>query len=70
MNDREADVLMVNREKRIALLTDNRIVPVTHWFGTRGEECIPANAVTCVAGNDDAGWFAIDLQMFGYAKVH
>ena len=53
-----------------AILTDNRIIPVTNWFGSDGQECDPRMAVTCVAGCEDAGWYAIDLRQFGLATVH
>ena len=64
------DVLLVNRSQRTAVLTDNSVVPVTHWFDTRGQDCDPEDAVACVAGAEGAGWFSIDLVQFCYATVH
>lgn len=70
MAKHELDVKFVNRTQRIAVLTDNRIVPVTHWFDNRGELCAPVRAVSCVAGSDETKWFCIDLTQFVYATVH
>jgi hypothetical protein len=71
MNEsKEVSVYAVNRLLNNALLTNNRIVPVTNWYGSNGEECDPYLAVTCVCGADETGWFAVDLQNFALAKVH
>lgn len=64
------DVVAVLRIPGIALLDDERTVPVTHWFGASGDICPPQLAVSCVAGHDDVGWFAIDLEKFSYVTVH
>lgn len=63
-------VLAVHRMERGALLSDDRTVPVTHWFGVSGEDCHPMAAATCVCGSDSTGWFAVDLLNFCPAQVH
>lgn len=71
MNDPDKpEVQSVHRVLRQALLTDGRIVPVTHWFGSDGNDCEPHKAVSCVCGTDETGWFALDLSKFAPAKVH
>ncbi len=63
------DVEAVHRGRRIALLTDGQILPVTGWFcmdaELRDEPCEPSQAVSCVAGPDkDGQWYSIDLSCF------
>lgn len=71
MNDHDTpDILFINRAAQIAVLTDNRAVPVTHWFTRGGEECGPEDAIACVAGHDDIGWYAVDLAAQEYVTVH
>lgn len=71
MNDPDTpDVVMVNRLANMAVLDTNETVPITHWFGAGGEECPSEFAVSCVAGHDSIGWYAIDLTHFNYAMVH
>ena len=71
MNDPETpDILFINRLAGVAVLDDNNVVPVTNWFDTLGDECTPDKAVSCVAGHDSVGWYAVDLSQFGYAVVH
>jgi hypothetical protein len=64
------DVHFINRVAEIAVLTDNRVVPVVHWFGRMGEDCTPDKAVACVAGSDNIGWYTVDLVEQDYAVVH
>jgi hypothetical protein len=64
------EVAMVHFRYQKAILTDGREVPVTHWFDGRGSKCKPREAVTCVCGSDEAGWFAVDLEAFGPATLH
>jgi len=66
----ELDVAFINTTERIAVLTDDRAVPITHFFDDSGDECGPMVAVYCVAGQEGIGWFAIDLTCFSYAMVH
>jgi hypothetical protein len=63
-------VVCVSLIQNVALLSDSRKVPVTHWFDTRGRQCSPKEAVTCVAGSDDVGWFALDLDGLALATIH
>jgi hypothetical protein len=66
----ELDVIVVNRSLGVAILNNGSHIPVAYWFGTKAEECHPVDAVSCVAGDDNVGWFSIDLIKFQYATVH
>jgi hypothetical protein len=66
----ELEVTMILFRYQKAVLNNGLNVPVTHWFGRRGEKCAPREAVTCVCGSDDIGWFAVDLEEFGPAVIH
>lgn len=66
----DADVMFINRCKRIAVLTDANSVPITHFFDKMGEDCEPDDAVSCVAGSEKYGWFIVDLENFCYMAVH
>ncbi len=66
----ELDVQMVNRHRRIAVLTCDCQVPVTHWFGHEGKDCEPNDACFCVCGDEAHGWFSLDLSSFDYVTVH
>ena len=73
MNERDLpEVVMINRKRALALLEGGDIVPVTNWFDDRGEECDPDDAVACVCGNDETGWYVIHFAQhdFVYATVH
>ena len=54
----------VNRGTAQALLSNEKIVPITHWFDIDGGECDPAEAVRCVCGSDDDGWFSVELKFY------
>ncbi len=58
------DVKAVNRGRAMAMLDCGCFVPITEWFGEDGEDCAPDDAIVCVAGDDDHGWFTIDLVAF------
>lgn len=66
----ELEVQVIHFRYEKAILTDGRQVPVTHWFDDRGSKCKPREAVTCVCGSDETGWFAVDLEHFGPATIH
>lgn len=72
MNDDpdDLDVLMINRIDKTAILTCNCQVPVTHWFDWQGFDCEPVDALSCVCGDEQHGWFVLDLSNFDYATVH
>lgn len=60
------EVSCVHRGKRIAVMEDGQVLPVTHLFDRFGDDTDDDNeAVACVAGPDSAGaWFSIDLTAF------
>jgi hypothetical protein len=64
------DIQFINRAQQFAMLDNMCIVPVTHWFDSRGEDCEPHKAVVCVAGSDEFGWYTVDLREFDYVMVH
>lgn len=66
----ELDVAAVHFRYQTAVLTNGVSVPVTHWFDRRGAKCRPRDAVTCVCGSNEMGWFAVDLEAFGPATIH
>lgn len=69
-HNNELDVLAVHRKRKVALLSNNDVVPVTHWFDTRGEDCDPMQASVCVCGTEEVGFFVLDLDNFQYKAVH
>lgn len=69
MND-TAEIQAIHRNERVALLNCGCTIPVTDWFGKDGADCAPRDAIVCVAGDDNHGWFMIDLQAFQIVTVH
>ena len=72
MNEKAArpEVWQVNMGQGMAYLDDGRVVPITNWFDTDGDDCGPEEAVVCVAGHEDIGWYTIDLRERRYVTVH
>lgn len=68
MTEKTAAVDMINRKRAIALLSDDTVIPITHWFGPDGKASAPDDALTCVAGADGCGWHSIDLAAFEDAQ--
>lgn len=64
------DVLAINRVQRVALTDCGCQIPVTSWFDATGQDCDPADAIVCVCGDDDHGWFTVDLEAFKTVTVH
>jgi hypothetical protein len=69
MND-DLDIVAINRTKRIAILNCDCQIPVTDWFDKNGKDCSPENAIICVCGDDDHGWFTVDLEALKTVTVH
>ena len=69
-DEREVNVTFINRAQNFALLDTGFIVPVIHWFNTDGDDCNSKEAVVCVCGSEQFGWFIIDLTTFDYMTVH
>lgn len=64
-------VIAVHREKEVAMLDDGALIPVTNWLDEDGEFCEADDAAVCVAGNDEEGWYTIDLSSFVKAgRIH
>lgn len=58
------DIQAINLAWRLALLTDDTTVPITHLFDSDGNETdSPSEAIAAVAGSGGL-WFAIDLTLF------
>lgn len=72
--DKVPAVIAVNRARRIALLDDDRTIPMTGFVGADGEETEdPADAVAAVAGplhiDGVEFWCSLDLTMYD-RKLH
>jgi hypothetical protein len=59
MTEDEVDVVMI--DERQVLMCSGTLLPVTNWFDDDGDECEPDDAVTCVAGDDERGWYSIEI---------
>lgn len=70
MAEKRPDVVMIHRGQRLAYLDDSRVIPITNWIGINGQDCLPNEAIVCVAGSDETGWFTIDLLAFEVPTVH
>lgn len=78
MDDKpDLDVAAVHYANACALLTDNTIVPITHWIDMEAEstklypgEPLPQEAVAIVCGNDTVGYFAVDLDNYEPRELH
>lgn len=62
-------VVAVNRGRQVALLEDGTVIPVTLWFDQDSEECLPSDAMVCIAGSEALGFWVIDLEDFR-GKLH
>jgi hypothetical protein len=69
-DDGELDVFGINRVQHIALLSNDALVPIVEWVGRDGEPCSPWDAVSCVCGSDEFGWFSVDLSAYPTMTVH
>lgn len=48
-----------------AILSNDEVIPITHWLDSEGAECDPYDALTCVAGPSSAGdWFLVELDQY------
>lgn len=56
------EVIGIHYGDKVAVLDCNCIVPVTHWFDWQGFDCEPDDAETCVCGDEDHGWFVVELD--------
>jgi hypothetical protein len=64
-------VIGIHREKQLAMLEDGSLIPVTHWIDEDGDDCPADEAVVCVAGTDEGGWYTVDLSDFSKAgRMH
>lgn len=64
------DILAIHRANAVAVLTNNQVVPITHWFNRKGEDCAPGDAVVLVCGSDAAGWYTVDVEAYEYVTLH
>lgn len=61
------NIVAINVLEAVAITDDGVIVPITNWFDADGDEVHmpgPFDVVSCVAGNESYGWWAIDLGQF------
>lgn len=73
----ELDVAAVHYANACAMLTNDAIVPITHWINSDAEatklypgEALPQEARICVCGNDDVGYFIVDLDDYEPRELH
>ena len=60
----------INRDLKCAVVDHERYVWITNWIDADGDECDPEDAVFCIAGDDDVGWWSIDLSAFSRVNVN
>jgi hypothetical protein len=60
----EREVAMMNIGQRIAVLDDDEIIEITDFIDKHGEFCEPEDAVICVAGDEETGWWSIRISEF------
>ena len=65
-----AEITGVNRHLGCAFIDHEIYVWVTEWLNEDGEECAEPYAVSCVAGDEENGWFAVDLTKFSRTNVN
>lgn len=56
-----AEIACINLDDRSVTMTDGETLPITDFFDELGDDCAPANAVTCVAGRENYGWMTIEI---------
>lgn len=69
-DDLDIDVYAIHRLAGIAVLSCNCAVPVTHWFDHNGNDCAATEGDICVCGDEEHGWFIVDVSNFSYVTVH
>ena len=67
---KSSDVMAVHRGQRVALMDCGCQIPVTDWYDNKGNDCEPKDAIVCACGDDDHGWFTVDLQALKTVTVH
>lgn len=60
-NNPNLDIAAINLETRIALLTNDDVVPITNFFDEDGEIDGPEGAKSFVAGRGNT-WFAASME--------
>jgi hypothetical protein len=68
--DDEIDVVAIQREKGLLLLSNGERGWVTNWFDCEGDECLPNDAAACVGTDQYDCWYSIDLTKFDPAFSH
>lgn len=66
---KKPSVYSINYHTRIAILTDDTILPITDFYDSDGNDCEPISAAACVAGREGM-WFAIDTSKFNAGTMH
>lgn len=54
-------MIAINWDLRLYMDEHGDVFPITNWIDEDGDECEPADAITCVAGAEDC-WYSIDLR--------
>lgn len=60
--DDGADVDLISLYGGFVLMSDEKVLPITHMYDATGEETADTDAaVSCVAGEDGYGWLSIEI---------
>lgn len=60
--DNGADVDLISLHGGYVLMSDEKVLPITHMYDSTGEETTDlAAVVSCVAGEDGYGWLSIEI---------
>jgi hypothetical protein len=60
-------ICMIDRGQGVAMNEAGQVFPITKWIDDEGEDLTfeeRGQAVACVAGHDEFGWYSIDLTKF------
>lgn len=63
-------VTAVNLGSGMILLSDGTVLPITNYIDADGDDCAKEAAIVCVAGNDEHGWYALNLAGFSYRPMN
>jgi hypothetical protein len=65
----QIDVEAINCGRKEALLTSGDVVAITDFL-LSGEKCDPEIADMIICGDDDHGWFCVELADYEYGNFH
>lgn len=54
-------VELINLTSGYVLFSGGMVLPITAYIGADGNDCDRGDAIVCVAGSDEHGWFTISV---------